>query len=111
MTLSSDANRPPGPPASDRFGGRLRRHFLTGILVVTPAAVAGWVLYRLLAWMVETTDHFRGHCWESRPWRTDARPATWDYTGMTRQREHGEYEPRQLDYTTGLEMKKATRKK
>lgn len=35
----------------DRFIGQLRRHFLTGILVVTPAALAGWILYKLLAWM------------------------------------------------------------
>lgn len=37
--------------APEKIGLRLRRHFLTGILVVTPAAVAGWVLYRLLAWV------------------------------------------------------------
>ena len=37
--------------------------------------------------------------------------ATWDYTGLTRQRENEEYEPRQLDYNTGLEMKEATRAK
>lgn len=35
----------------DRFLGQLRRHFLTGLLVVTPAALAGWILYKLLAWM------------------------------------------------------------
>jgi uncharacterized membrane protein len=29
----------------------LRRSFLTGILIVTPAAVAAWVLYRLLYWV------------------------------------------------------------
>jgi uncharacterized membrane protein len=39
------------PRPRERIGLRLRRHFLTGILVVTPAAVAGWVLYRLLAWV------------------------------------------------------------
>jgi uncharacterized membrane protein len=36
---------------SGRVSTQLRRHFLTGILVVTPAAVAGWVLYNLLAWI------------------------------------------------------------
>lgn len=41
----------------------------------------------------------------------NARPATWDYTEMTRQRENEEYEPRQLDYGTGLEMEEAVRKK
>ncbi|MFW6158082.1 MAG: sulfatase-like hydrolase/transferase [Planctomycetota bacterium] len=66
---------------------------------------------RLLRWMNETRDPFRGYYWERRPWRTDARDATWDYAGMTRQREHEEYEPRQLDYSTGLEMEQATREK
>ena len=66
---------------------------------------------RLLAWMNETRDPFRGYYWERRPWRTDARPATWSYTGCTRQRENEEYEPRQLDYDTGLEMTEAVRGK
>jgi len=66
---------------------------------------------RMLDWMNATRDPFRGHCWERRPWRTDARPATWPYTGMTRQRENEEYEPRQLDYNTGLPMTQATRQK
>lgn len=65
----------------------------------------------LLEWMNNTRDPFRGYYWERRPWRTDARPATWDYTGMTRQRENEEYEPRQLDYETGLEMTEAVRPK
>jgi uncharacterized sulfatase len=65
----------------------------------------------LLDWMNRTRDPFRGYYWERRPWRTDARPATWVYTGFTRQRENEEYEPRQLDYSTGLEMVEATRKK
>ena len=33
------------------------------------------------------------------------------YTGMTRQRENEEYEPRQLDYDTGLPMTQAVRAK
>ena len=33
------------------------------------------------------------------------------YTAMTRQRENEEYEPRQLDYDTGLPMTEATRQK
>ncbi len=44
-------------------------------------------------------------------WRTDARPATWDYTRYTRQREEEDYEPRQLDYSTGLAMERAVRLK
>jgi uncharacterized sulfatase len=50
----------------------------------------------LLDWMNDTRDPFRGYYWERRPWRSDARPPSWDYTGMTRQREHEEYEPRQF---------------
>jgi uncharacterized sulfatase len=66
---------------------------------------------RILDWMNNTRDPFRGYYWERRPWRTNARPADWNYTSMTRQREHEEYEPRQLDYETGLEIKEAVRKK
>ncbi|MBA4386344.1 MAG: sulfatase [Verrucomicrobia bacterium] len=65
----------------------------------------------ILNWMNTSRDPFRGYYWERRPWRTDARPATWDYTEMTRQRENEEYEPRQLDYSTGLPMIRATRSK
>ncbi|MBR5742430.1 MAG: sulfatase-like hydrolase/transferase [Clostridia bacterium] len=66
---------------------------------------------RLLDWMNETRDPFRGYYWERRPWRKDAREATWAYTGWTRQRENEEYEARQLDYDTGLPMEKASRLK
>ena len=66
---------------------------------------------QLLEWMNRSRDPFRGYYWERRPWRTDARPASWAHTGMTRQRENEEYEPRQLDYDTGLEMITATRGK
>lgn len=65
----------------------------------------------VLDWMNRTRDPFRGYYWERRPWRSDARPASWDYTLMTRQREHEEYEPRQLDYNTGLPMEQAHRRK
>lgn len=75
------------------------------------AAVRNRLHDALLEWMNRTRDPFRGYYWERRPWRTDARPATWGYTGMTRQRENEEYEPRQLDYDTGLEMKEAVRRK
>ncbi len=66
---------------------------------------------KLLNWMNETRDPFRGYYWQKRPWRTDAPPADWEYTSMTRQREGEPFEPRQLDYATGLEMEQATRKK
>ena len=66
---------------------------------------------RLLEWMNDTVDPMRGYYWERRPWRTDARAATWKYTNMTRQREHEEYEPRRLDYSTGLEIESAVQVK
>ena len=75
------------------------------------AAIRDALHDRLLDWMNRTRDPFRGYYWERRPWRTDARPATWRYTAMTRQRENEDDEPRQLDYDTGLPMKEATRPK
>lgn len=66
---------------------------------------------KLIDWMNRTRDPFRGYYWERRPWRPEV-VATWAGTeGMTRQRESDGYEPRQLDYDTGLEMKESTRKK
>lgn len=65
----------------------------------------------LLEEMNRSRDPFRGYYWEDRPWRMDATEPTWDYTGMTRQKENPEYEPRQLNYATGLEMTEACRKK
>jgi uncharacterized sulfatase len=65
----------------------------------------------ILAFMNQTRDPFRGYYWARRPWRPDARPATWDDAGMTRQREDEDYEPRQLDYATGLAMTEAVRPK
>lgn len=66
---------------------------------------------RLLQWMNDTRDPLRGYYWERRSWRKDAAPAAWKHTGMTRQREHEEYEPHQLDYDTGLPMESAVRRK
>lgn len=66
----------------------------------------------LLDNMNNTRDPFRGYYWEMRSWRQDACKPSWDYTLMTRQREEEEcYEERQLDYSTGLPMKEAVRKK
>lgn len=62
--------------------------------------------------MNNTRDPFRGYYWENRPWRLDAKnKPSWDYTLMTRQREEHDYEDVQLDYGTGLPIKKAVRKK
>lgn len=65
----------------------------------------------LLANMYETRDPFRGYYWEDRPWNPNCEYKTWDSRLMTRQRENEEYEPRQLDYGTGLEITQAVRKK
>ncbi len=64
----------------------------------------------LLAHMNKTRDMFRGYQWAARPWRPDKTP-NWENDGYTRQREHEEYETRQLDYDTGLPMKEAVRSK
>lgn len=65
----------------------------------------------LLDEMNRSRDPFRGYYWEDRPWRTDATQPTWAYTRMTRQKENEAYEPRQLDYATGLEIQEACRVK
>jgi uncharacterized membrane protein len=39
------------PSQTGSLGSRIRRHFLTGVLVVTPALVAGWVLYKFFKWV------------------------------------------------------------
>ncbi len=64
----------------------------------------------LLDWMNRTRDPFRGYQWVCRPWRTDRRPS-WAVDGYTRQRENDPGEYRQLDYSTGLTMESAVRKK
>jgi uncharacterized sulfatase len=65
---------------------------------------------KLLAWMDESRDPFRGYYWGRRAWRQDY-PVSWENHGMTRQRESDGYLPRELDYDTGLPMKQATRSK
>ena len=64
---------------------------------------------KILGWMNDTRDPFRGYYWERRPWRKDAVEATWDYTRMTRQRHTEKGETNQLDYSTGLPIKEFTR--
>lgn len=64
----------------------------------------------ILEQMDRTRDLYRGYQWACRSWRTDKTPS-WSNHGYTRQRENEEYEPRQLDYDTGLPMTEAVRKK
>lgn len=65
---------------------------------------------KLLAWMNETRDPFRGYQWRCRSWRKDCKPS-WRNDGYTRQPENEPGEPRQLDYSTGLPMVESTRLK
>lgn len=65
----------------------------------------------LLQNMYNTRDPFRGYYWEDRPWDPIVENKSWDNRGMTRQRENEEYEPRQLNYDTGLPMETSVRKK
>ena len=65
---------------------------------------------KLLHQMNISRDPFRGYYWGNRAWRRQF-PETWQNAGMTRQRESDGYLPRELDYTTGLPMKSATRPK
>ncbi len=58
---------------------------------------------RLIAWMNETRDPFRGLYWHRRPWRKDAPAPTWHYTGVYRQRPIEPGETSLLSYDTGLE--------
>lgn len=64
----------------------------------------------LLNHMDSTRDPYRGYQWASRKWRPEA-VLSWNNSGCTRQRENEEYEPRQLDYDTGLPMECAVRGK
>ena len=67
---------------------------------------------RIIDWMNNTRDPFRGYPWFTRPWQTNSTGASFQNEGYTRQREESErYEKRQLDYTTGLPMINATRAK
>lgn len=66
---------------------------------------------RILGWMNDTRDPFRGYQWALRPWnRHQARPA-WEVDGYTRQRPGAPEEVPQLDYDTGLEITEPVRRK
>lgn len=54
---------------------------------------------RLLAWMYEKRDPFRGYYWERRPWREEQRLA---WKGFFRPRPADGYAPLVRDYDTGL---------
>lgn len=64
----------------------------------------------LIDHMNDTRDLYRGYQWSMRPWNKGYVPK-WRNEGFTRQRENEVYEPRQLDYDTGLPMESSIRKK
>ena len=74
------------------------------------AAIRDELHDRIIDWMNETRDPFRGYQWQCRPWRTDKKPS-WDVDGLTRQRKPEEGGYVQLDYMTGLPMLTPTRVK
>lgn len=57
---------------------------------------------RLLSWMNETRDPFRGYAFRCRPWRTDAEPPSWNDSGITRQKKPDYDETAELRYVDGL---------
>lgn len=63
---------------------------------------------KLIDWMNNTRDAMRGYYWHCREWRPEIKPSV-AHTGYTRQLEEEEFI--QLDYSTGLPMEGATRKK
>ena len=73
------------------------------------AAIRDRLHDRLLDWMNQTVDVFRGYHWHARPWRKDVPPLTWHYTAGTRERAVEPGEPHMLDYDTGLEPENRVR--
>ncbi len=59
---------------------------------------------RLLNWMYDRRDPFRGPCWERRPWQTTRR---FQWRGKFRPRPADGYAPEVRDYDTGLPTKGA----
>lgn len=64
---------------------------------------------RILRWMNETRDPFRGYQWQCRPWQ-NTQP-DWEVDGRTRQPQSEPGEPCQLDYDTGLKITDSVRHK
>ena len=66
---------------------------------------------RILDFMNDTRDPYRGYQWKVRPWNKEYTAPEWEVDGYTRQRPEGPGENRQLDYDTGLEIKEFVRYK
>ncbi len=63
------------------------------------AAIRDELHDRLLDWMYDKRDPFRGPCWERRPWRGTRR---FQWRGLFRPRPADGYAPTVLDYDTGM---------
>lgn len=58
---------------------------------------------KILAWMNETRDCFRGYHWENRPWRKNVSPQSYHYTAHKRYKKSDPgFTPEAIDYSTGL---------
>lgn len=64
---------------------------------------------KILDWMNDTRDPYRGYQWKCRYWN-DEKP-NWDCDGYTRQKPTAKDEIKQLDYDTALEIKENVRYK
>ncbi|QQO07895.1 sulfatase-like hydrolase/transferase [Breznakiella homolactica] len=64
---------------------------------------------RIIDFMNNTRDPYRGYQWEVRPWNSAYRRPSWEVDGFTRQRPAGPGEQIQLDYDTGLEITETVR--
>lgn len=66
---------------------------------------------RIMTFMNDTRDPYRGYQWKVRPWNKDSVKPEWINDGCTRQRPAATGELIQLDYDTGLEITETVRKK
>jgi uncharacterized sulfatase len=55
---------------------------------------------KILDWMNDTRDPYRGYQWKCRYWNNEK--PSWDCDGYTRQRANSKDELKQLDYDSGL---------
>ena len=66
----------------------------------THSVIRDFLHDKILNWMAQTRDPFRGPVWERRLWRKELNQK---WSGETRQRPDDGYDPPPLDYSTGLE--------
>lgn len=64
---------------------------------------------KIIDFMNDTRDPYRGYQWEARPWNSGCRNPSWEVDGYTRQRPNGPGEPTQRDYDTGMPITETVR--